>query len=209
MEKIDFVIPWVDGNDPEWQAQKDKYYQGEKNQNKNSAYRDWNTLRFWFRGVEKYAPWVNRIHFITWGHIPQWLNINHPKLNIVKHTDFIPDDCLPTFSANSIELHINRIDALEEHFVYFNDDTFVLAPINIEDFFINGLPADSAILSATIPSVKNEIFTYILFNDLLLINANFNKDALKKNRKKMVFDQIRQTYIQKHLLLAVEENSWF
>ena len=25
MEKIDFVIAWVDGSDPKWQAEKNKY----------------------------------------------------------------------------------------------------------------------------------------------------------------------------------------
>ena len=25
-------------------------------------------LKYWFRGVEKFAPWVNKIYFITYGH---------------------------------------------------------------------------------------------------------------------------------------------
>ena len=54
-------------------------------------YRDWDNLQFWFRGVEKFAPWVNKIHFVTYGHLPKWLNVNNKKLNIVNHKDFMPE----------------------------------------------------------------------------------------------------------------------
>lgn len=184
MNDIDFVILWVDGNDPDWIADKNKYYKGELNQNKASNYRDWGTLKYWFRGIEKYAPWVRKVHFVTYGHLPPWLDLSNPKLHIVRHADMIPPDCLPTFSANAIELNINRIEGLSERFVYFNDDTFIINPMTPGDFFKNGLPIDSAVLSATIPSVRNEIFTYILFNDLLLVNLHFTKRDLYRHSSK-------------------------
>ncbi|MEX6137043.1 hypothetical protein [Providencia hangzhouensis] len=34
------------------------------------------------------------------------MNINHPKINIVRHSDYIPAEFLPTFSANPIEIFI-------------------------------------------------------------------------------------------------------
>lgn len=71
MNKIDFVIPWVDGSDIEWQIEKNKYSQSKLVDNRNIRYRDFETLKFWFRSIEKYAPWVNRIHFITCGHLPE------------------------------------------------------------------------------------------------------------------------------------------
>jgi len=77
MEKIDFVIPWVDGNDPEWQRNKSKW-EGKDDTVSNSAegntdcrYRENGFLRYWFRGVEKNAPWVNTIHFVTCGQKPE------------------------------------------------------------------------------------------------------------------------------------------
>ena len=180
MNKIDFILTWVDGSDPAWQKLKSEY---DPDYTIGSAhYRDWGLLRFWFRSIEKYAPWVNKIHFVTCGQVPEWLNAEHPKLHLVDHKDYIPEECLPTFSANPIELNFHRINDLSEQFVYFNDDTFLSAPVVAEDFFKNGLPLDSFKLSALVPSVKNEVITYILFNDLLLINANFNKNAcVKKN----------------------------
>ena len=63
-------------------------------------------LKYWFRAVEAYAPWVGQVHFITWGHLPEWLNTQCPKLHIVNHEDYIPEKYLPTFSANPIELNI-------------------------------------------------------------------------------------------------------
>lgn len=183
MNKIDFVLTWVDGADPVWQSQYQRYVEDRKI---NFAhYRDYGTLKYWFRAVDKYASWVNKIHFVTCGQTPEWLNVQHPKLHLVNHEDYIPREYLPTFSANPIELNLHRIEGLAEQFVYFNDDTFLAAPTLETDFFINGLPCDSATFSSLIPSVKGEVITYILFNDLLLLNANFckrnsmNKSILK------------------------------
>lgn len=180
MNKIDFVLTWVDGSDPQWQESYQQYVGGKKIN--FAQYRDWGTLKYWFRMVEAYAPWVNQIHFVTCGQTPQWLNTQHPKLNLVSHENYMPQDYLPTFSANPIELNLHRIPGLSEQFVYFNDDTFLTAPVKPEDFFKNGLPCDSSVFACLIPSVKNEVITYILFNDLLHINAHFSKrSCIKKN----------------------------
>ena len=145
MEKIDFVIIWVDGGDPEWQAEKSKYQSDTENTDTRSIrYRDWDNLQYWFRAVEKYAPWVNKIHFVTWGHLPSWLDTTNPKLNIVNHKDYIPPEYLPTFSSHTIELNLHRIEGLAEQFVYFNDDMFLNKPVRPDDFFKNGLPCDTA-----------------------------------------------------------------
>lgn len=133
---IDFVIIWVDGNDPAWRAVKNQYVPrpvGEDDQ--EVRYRDWDNLQYWFRSVEKYTPWVRKIHFVTWGHLPKWLNVNHPKLHIVNHKDYIPEKYLPTFNSHTIEMNLHRIEGLAEQFVYFNDDMFLLKPVYMEDFF--------------------------------------------------------------------------
>ena len=83
-EKIDFVILWVDGNDPNWLEEKNKYI-GIKGDSNINRFRNCDNLQYLFRGIEKYAPWVNKVFFITWGHLPKWLNTNNEKLEIVKH----------------------------------------------------------------------------------------------------------------------------
>ncbi len=179
MDKIDFVMIWVDGNDPAWRKEKDEY--DTSNLQGDSAdvrYRSWDNLQFWFRGVEKFAPWVHKIHFVTWGHIPDWLNTNNPKLNIVNHRDYIPSQYLPTFNANTIELNLHRIKGLAEQFVYFNDDMFLTAPVKPEDFFHNGHPKDTYALDCIYFAKKSAGF--FNGNDMEIINSRFNRKKVMK-----------------------------
>lgn len=177
--EIDFVIIWVDGSDPEWLAEKAKYAPPAHTDSRPERYRDWELLPYWFRGVEKFAPWVNRIHFVTWGHIPGWLNTSHPKLNIVRHEDYIPEKYLPTFSANPIELNLHRIKGLSENFVYFNDDMFIIAPVSKEVFFKNGLPCDSAVLNVHCYSPELS-FHMCPIRDIGIINKYFSINEVMK-----------------------------
>ena len=87
--KIDFVILWVDGADKKWLEEKKKYKPTIDVSDSIIRFRDWENLKYWFRGVEKYAPWVNKIYFVTYGHLPKFLKTDHEKLVIVNHKDFI------------------------------------------------------------------------------------------------------------------------
>lgn len=48
MDTIDFVILWVDGNDPNWRKEKAKY-DNTSSDDRDIRYRDWDNLQFWFR----------------------------------------------------------------------------------------------------------------------------------------------------------------
>jgi len=184
MNGIDFVIPWVDGNDENWIKEKSMYDKSEGDK-RNVRYRDWDVLKYWFRGVEKYAPWVRKIHFITWGHVPEWLNVNHPKLNIVKHEDYIPSKYLPTFSSHTIELNMHKIKGLSEKFVYFNDDCFVINETKPTDFFVGDLPCDIAALYPGYATSDDMVFDHILLNDAEFFAKFFDiKDVIKKDKRK-------------------------
>lgn len=147
MDKIDFVLPWVDGGDRAWLEQKRRYEnagermtQGDADANADCRYRDYGLLRYWFRAAEHFAPWVNRIFFVTCGQKPDWLDESNSKLRLVNHSDYIPASHLPTFSSNTIELNLHRIPELSEQFVLFNDDVFILRPVKPDFFFKKGLP---------------------------------------------------------------------
>lgn len=174
MQEIDFVIPWVDGADPAWQAEFRRYRIAAGMDASAIRYRDWGTLPYWFRAVEQFAPWVRKIHLITWGHIPAWLDTAHPKLHIVRHEEYIPEEWLPTFNSNVIELNLHRIPDLAECFVLFNDDTFLTRPCRKEDFFREGLPCDMARLSIVRPSSVAQT----VLNNLELINRIHPRKAL-------------------------------
>lgn len=186
--KIDFVLTWVDGNDEKWRKNKSKYDSDSKNSsNNNSRYRDWELLKYWFRGVEQYAPWINKIYFVTCGQKPEWLNENHPKLVLVNHKDYMPKKYLPTFSSHPIELNLHRIESLSEQFVYFNDDVFIINNVQPSDFFKNGLPLDDYVETALLPYGNGDYFPYIMFNNSELINKHFNKkDVLMKKTSKFL-----------------------
>lgn len=182
-EKIDFIIAWVDDNDREWQMQRNKYAGKNPEDLAEYRFRDWWTLKYLFRWIEKFTPWVNNVFFVTCGHYPSWLNLNNSKLKFIKHEDYIPKEYLPTFNANTIELNFHRIKDLSENFVYFNDDMFVINYMKESDFFENWIPKQIAWLSA-IPS-WDEIFWHLILNDINLINRHFSyKEVLSKNKKK-------------------------
>ena len=190
METIDFIIPWVDGNDPVWLATKNKYEGKDSNSslavdaNSDCRYRDNGLLRYWFRGVEAFAPWVNKVFFITNGQKPSWLNLNHPQLRWVKHSDFIPERFLPTFNSITIEMNFHRISCLSERFVYFNDDIFLLRKVSPTFFFKEGFPILDCDLRYT-KVVGYNNWSRHLFNDYCLVNKSFNIfESIWQNRKK-------------------------
>lgn len=188
LNAIDFVVPWVDDTDPLWLEKKAKYIGTEiKEGNTEARYRDWDTLKYWFRGVEKFAPWVRYIHFVTDNQKPEWLNTDHPKLKWVKHTDYIPEEYLPTFSCQAIEWNLHRIKDLAENFVYFNDDVFLIDKTKPEDFFIDGKPCDLPCLG---PLYPDGFFSHILFNNIDLLNRHFSlKNSIKINPIKWIKNQ--------------------
>lgn len=184
MQKIDFVLTWVDPSDKKWQKEKEKYLKLNTSDTIDASeirYRDWNTLKYLFRSIEKNAPWVNRVHFITNGTIPSWLNTNNPKINIVKHSDYMPSDSLPTFNSNAIEIGIHKIKGLEEKFVLFNDDILLLKKTKDTDFFKHNLPCNSMSIQPVIPFPNNDFYK-VITNDVEVINKNFDyKECKKKN----------------------------
>ena len=183
---IDIVVLWVDGADPLWLEEKSKYAPpAAADSDSVNRYRDWGLLPFWFRSIERFMPWVRKIHFVTWGHVPAFLNLSAPKLHIVRHEDFIPQEYLPTFSSHTIEMNIHRIPDLAEHFVYFNDDMFLLRPMNETDFFQGGLPCTYGREEPWIFRHPVGIWSHAAANDLGVINKHFPKrEALRHHKEK-------------------------
>lgn len=201
---IDFVITWVDGNDPEWKKEYYKY-SNEDGDRSDTRFRDMETLQYWFRGVEKFAPWVNKIYFVTCGQKPNWLNVNHPKLVCVAHKDFMPEEYLPTFSSHAIELNLHRIKGLSENFVYFNDDTFIVNQIKEEDFFKNGIPCQSAVINYAVP--MEEPLNLVPFVNTAIINRHFTKSKVMASYFGKFFTLKYHKYILKNAQFIM--GKWF
>jgi len=187
MDNIDFVLTWVDGADPEWLDRKAQF-KGTKVQNLVSHYRDWDILRYWFRGVDQFAPWVNRVFVITDNQCPSWLNKHHSKLKLVDHRDYIPEEFLPTFNSNCIEVNMHRIDELSEHFVSFNDDMFITQPVDAEYYFKNGMPClgtfEHVFDGRAYSKVDGWGISVTDFMNTQVLNAHFNRaEVAEANRK--------------------------
>ena len=177
---IDFVITWVDMDDPKWKADFAKYsgkIDNKKNEVSEARFRDHGFLKYWFRGVEKFAPWVRKVHFVTCGQKPEWINVNHPKLSLVNHADYIPSKLLPVFNSSLIEIYLHKIPNLAENFVYFNDDFFIINNITKERFFKNGLPND---IAAFRYNSGMGLWSKCLKNNIEVINERFDKKTVLK-----------------------------
>lgn len=138
-QPVDIVYMWVDGNDLEWQKEKSKW-QEKLNLPFSKAlsscrFTDNQELRYSLRSVQMYAPWIRKIFIITNGQIPKWLDVNHPKIQLVRHDQIMPKDALPTFNSTAIESCIPNIPDLSEHFLLANDDTFFDKPTSPDYFF--------------------------------------------------------------------------
>ena len=190
LSDIDFVVLWVDSNDPDWQMEKNKYTPNATDDAQLIRYQSWDNLHYWFRTVAEYAPWVRKIHLVTCGQVPSWLNTAHPKIHLVSHRDYMPNDALPTFNSNAIEVGIHKIPGLSEKFVLFNDDMFLIAPIQETHYFRKGMPVDMPGLIKPPAQMADSGFTALLRNNVAVIAAHFNKKQVLKNKKARWFNPL-------------------
>lgn len=132
---MDIVITYVDGLDPVWQK---SYEQYTNTPILEKRFRDWGTLKYLFRGIEKNMPFIRKVHLVVSGEtqVPAW--VNRDEVDVVLHSDIIPQEYLPTFNCNPIEMHLHRIKDLDEEFLYFNDDMFPMKECKPTDFFRGG-----------------------------------------------------------------------
>lgn len=210
---IDVVIPWVDPTDKEWQASKNKFLKdlnNDKVDNSENRFRDWDNFKYVFRGIDKFMPWVHKIYIITCGQVPDWMNKEaDDRLVIVNHSDYIPKEYLPTFSSHPIELNLHRIKELSEHFIYLNDDYFVINETSPEDFFVDGLPCDYALEDPITPDHK-DIFNNILINNIVLLNSHYDRRTVLKEQKKKFYSMCdKKAFITNMCFRPLKRNHFF
>jgi hypothetical protein len=148
---MDIVIAYVNGNDPDWKRSYECAIGGTPSKER---FRDWGTLPYLFRGIAKFLPFIRKVHLLvsSESQVPAW--VNRKSVNIVLHKDIIPERFLPLFNSSCIELFLHRIPGLDEQFIYFNDDMFVLMPCDAQDFFPSGKPR-VWVRTAPVPTLTN------------------------------------------------------
>lgn len=132
---MDVVITYVDGNDPVWKQDYERYTNVPIMQKR---FRDWGTLKYLMRGIQTRMPFIRNVYLVVShpSQVPEW--VDRTQLKIVLHSDIIPSEFLPTFNCNPIEMHLHRIEGLDEEFLYFNDDMFPVGDCRPTDFFRDG-----------------------------------------------------------------------
>lgn len=135
---MDAVITFVDGSDPLWQQD---YRAAAGRQALAKRYRDWGTLPYLLRGIERHMPFIDKVYLVVSreSQVPAWADTS--QLKVVYHSDILPAQCLPTFNSCTIELFLHRIPGLAEQFLYFNDDLFPVKDAVAHDFFPDGKAA--------------------------------------------------------------------
>ncbi len=183
-DPIDIVVPWVDGNDPEWQERKRKAMlkSGVNMESSgNVRYESWD-FKYWFRAVEKNMPWVNKIFVVVSGRKPDFLDLSNKRLCVVSDTEYIPDEYLPTFNSNTIEMNLHRIPELSENFIAMCDDIFPLQPIEEEYYFRDNILCDEAVETPLFPKrIPHYIVaSYKDYNNVAVINKHFDKRKVQE-----------------------------
>jgi len=147
---IDAVIPWVDGNDKQHKSKMLPYLK-DKSQILSEKFRTRfdhvNEIEYAVDSILKFAPYIRKIFLVTDNQTPDFLqtkdhNKNYSKIEIIDHTVIFAgyEKFLPTFNNRPIDTCLYRIPDLAEHFLYFNDDVFLINDTNPETFFKRGLP---------------------------------------------------------------------
>ena len=146
-QKVDYVIPYVDGTDLAWIS----LYMKNRGLNENASNAEEVRKRFspnvlfkyQFRGIERFMPWVGTVHLLVQSEsqVPRW--IDRSRVHVVLHEEFMPAECLPTYNSSTFECFLHRIPGLAVRFVYANDDTYVTGPLREEDFFDGVMPLNS------------------------------------------------------------------
>ena len=145
---IDAVILWVDSNDVNHQKKMEKHLGLDSKSNTKKyikRHEQINEIKYTVDSIIKFAPFFENIYIVTDNQVPDFLNVEsskYEKVKIIDHTKIFKgfEEMLPTFNCRSIESCIYRIPNLAEHFVYFNDDFFLINKTNRSDFFKNGYP---------------------------------------------------------------------
>ncbi len=122
-----------------WFTEYKKYVSGPVGWSNNATrFRDWETLRYQLRSIERYMPWIRNIYIvmsISESQIPEWLNTENERVHIVWDWEIVPREYLPIFNSNVIDLYIPRIEGLSERYLYACDDYIVMRGQNPEDYF--------------------------------------------------------------------------
>ena len=177
MEKIDAVITWVDGSEPNYKLKLEENLKNKKIINRQ--YTQANEIDFCVASIIKFAPFVRKIFIVTDKQKPRFSGIRHmvslEKIEIIDHEEIFRDnlDCMPSFNIRSIDALLFKIKNLSDKFIYFNDDMFLIKETTKEDWFKD----NKAVLTGSWAKTYNKQLIKTIshkIKNLLNIRPSFN-----------------------------------
>lgn len=148
-EPIDAVITWVDGDDLAHRKKRKMFASSDELANDDIGgeirFKSVGEIRYCVASILRFAPFIRKIFIVTDGQDPQlydFIDAEFPErtteIEIVDHKTIFAgyESFLPVFNSLTIETMLWRIPGLSDHFVYFNDDVLLAAPVGPEDFFV-------------------------------------------------------------------------
>ncbi|MCX3062576.1 stealth conserved region 3 domain-containing protein [Streptomyces beihaiensis] len=182
---IDAVYTWVDGSDVAWLERKNAVLAAKGMDTEDAAasaarFRNRDELRYSLRSLDMFAPWIRNIYIVTDRQSPAWLDLNHPRVRVVDHTEIFGNEgALPTYNSHAIESRLHHIDGLSEQFLYFNDDVFMAKPGKPDLFFLGNGQSKHFMSSNAIPmnpvSLEDEYSRSAAKNNRELISWAFGR----------------------------------
>lgn len=185
---IDYVVPMVFPDDMSWRHELQNLTGPlcRDDARSNERYRTWGTEEVLIKLIRKNLPWIRCIHILLARktQVQPWMKEMvamtsqqtgqaGPQVRLVFHQDFMPKEKLPTFNSRAIEMYLHKIPDLAPLLLYGNDDMFPLSPMNVSDFFQNGLPC-LHLKTKDFPKVPNQ-YHWACLNGLNFVARNFGK----------------------------------
>tara|TARA_B100001057_G_scaffold500169_1_gene613858 strand:+ start:3551 stop:4558 length:1008 start_codon:yes stop_codon:yes gene_type:complete len=150
---IDIVVAWVDGADPEIRQKKISFLKSNGSffhpGASQTRFHSLNEVEYCVLSILKFAPFIRNIFIVTDQQDPKidraikkYFPERFRDIRIVDHNEIFEgyEDYIPTFNSICISNMLWRIKGLSDQFVYFNDDIFLLRPVNPSDWFVNNKP---------------------------------------------------------------------
>ena len=177
MEKIDAVITWVDGSEPNYKLKLEENLKNKKIINRQ--YLQANEIHFCVASIIKFAPFIRKIFIVTDNQKPNLNEVGHfvslNKVEIIDHKEIFRDnmDSLPTYNIRSIDALLFKIKNLSNKFIYFNDDMFLIKETSKEEWFKD----NKAVLTGSWTKTYNKQLIKTIsqrIKNLLNIRPSFN-----------------------------------
>lgn len=131
---IDVVITWVDTTDEAWIKRYEntlkKPFKRSERWSPESAPPD-SELSLCLKLIRKNMKWVRNVFIVTQQQTPGCITKNEI---LIDHSEM---GLGPVFNSLAIETSLHKIPGLSEHFIYLNDDFYVVREVTRDLFFTN------------------------------------------------------------------------